>query len=435
MLVIDEAFDGWARPKLPHDYSELFGKWWRRDLEAMVRRDRNHPSVVMWSLGNEVYERGTPEGTQLAGEMADLVRGLDDTRPVTAGINGMGESGVWTQLDPLFAALDVAGYNYERVRYSDDHARLPSRVMFGAESFPADAFASWAAVHDHPWVIGDFVWSALDYLGEAGIGQVFPPGEPAVPHWEGVHYPWHGAACGDVDLTGWRRPVSHYRNIVWDRGETLYAAVRQPAPDGDPWTLSKWSVPPSWPSWTWPGREGRPLQVDVSSRHPEVRVYLNGTRIGEKPTDEAHEHTASFAVPYAPGRLRAVGVRDGREVETVELVTAGPAARIRLSPDRLQIHGDGQDLSFVVVEIVDREGRLRPDADVPVRYSIEGAGTLAAIGSGDLTTKEPYGANPRRAFHGRALVVVRSTREPGSITLRADAPGLEGSSVTLQSAP
>lgn len=432
MLVIDEAFDGWAKPKLPHDYSEFFEGWWRRDLEAMVRRDRNHPSVVMWSLGNEVYERGTPKGARLAARMAALVRALDATRPVTAGINGMGERGVWTQLDPLFAALDVAGYNYEQVRYVDDHARLPRRVMFGSESFPRDAFSSWMAVRHHAWVIGNFVWSALDYLGEAGIGQVFPPDEPAVPHWKGVHYPWHGAACGDIDLTGWRRPVSHYRNIVWDRGETLDMAVREAAPGGEPWTLSKWSVPPAWPSWTWPGREGRPLLVDVSSRHPAVRLYLNGARIGEKPTDEAHEHTASFAVPYAPGRLRAVGLREGHEVETVELTTAGPAARIRLSPDRLQIHADGQDLSFVAVEVVDPEGRLRPDADLPVRYSIEGAGTLAAIGSGDLTTRESYRANPRRVFHGRALVVVRSTHEPGPITLRAEAPGLEGASVNLR---
>jgi beta-galactosidase len=284
-------------------------------------------------------------------------------------------------------------------------------------------------------VIGDFVWSALDYLGEAGIGQVFPPGETPVPHWEGMHYPWHGAACGDIDLTGWRRPVSHSRNIVWDRGETLNLAVREPAPGDGSWSLSKWSVPPSWPSWTWPGREGRPLHVDVSSRHPAVRLYLNDTPVGRRPTDEAHEYTASFAVPYAPGHLRAVGLRDGREVESVELVTAGPAARIRLSPDRLQIHADGQDLSFVTVEIVDREGRLRPDADQPVRYSIEGAGTLAGIGSGDLTTRESYRANPRRVFHGRALVVVRSTHEPGPIALRAEAPGLEGTSVTLQAGP
>lgn len=435
MLVIDEAFDGWAKPKLAHDYSEFFTDWWRRDLTAMVRRDRNHPSVVMWSLGNEVHERGTPEGARLAAAMAARVRELDSTRPVTAGINGMGASGVWTQLDPLFAALDVAGYNYERARYVSDHARLPSRVMVGTESFPADAFASWAAVRDHSWVIGDFVWSALDYLGEAGIGRVFPPGERTVPHWVGVHYPWHGAECGDIDITGWRRPVSHYRNIVWDRGETLSMAVRAPAPGSQPWALSKWSVPPASPSWTWPGREGRPLQVDVFSRDAAVRLYLNGKRISEKPTDEAHEFTASFSVPYAPGRLRAAGLRDGREVESVELVTAGPAARIRLSPDRVHIRAGGQDLSFVTVEIVDEAGRLRPDASFPVRYSIEGPGTIAGIGSGDLTTTESYRANPRRVFHGRAIVVVRSKPETGPIELRAEAAGLGGASVPLESAP
>ncbi len=435
LLVIDEAFDGWARPKLAHDHSEFFADWWPRDLEAMVLRDRHHPSVVMWSLGNEVYERGTPEGARLAGQMASLVRELDPTRPVTAGINGMGEAGLWTQLDPLFAALDVAGYNYERTRYVDDHARRPSRVIYGAESFPADSFASWAAARTHPWVIGDFVWSALDYLGEAGIGRVFPPGEPAVPHWEGVHYPWHGAVCGDIDITGWRRPVSHRRNIVWDRGETLYVSVREPSPTGEPWTLFKWSVPPAWPSWTWPGHEGRPLQVDVSSRHDAVRLYLNGVRIGEKPTGETQEFAASFEVSYAPGRLRAVGVRGGREVEEVELVTAAEAAAIRLSPDRHRVRADGQDLSFVTVEVVDREGRLRPDASPPVRYTVAGPATIVGIGSGDLTSREPYRANPRPVFRGRAVVVIRSTGEPGVIQLSAAAAGIEDASVSIESEP
>jgi beta-galactosidase len=435
LLVMDEAFDGWARPKLPHDHSEFFRDWWRRDLEAMVRRDRNHPSVVMWSLGNEVYERGTPEGARRGARMAKLVRELDPTRPVTAGINGMGASGVWTQLDPLFATLDVTGYNYERVRYVEDHDRLPSRVMVGTESFPADAFASWAAVHSHPWVIGDFVWSALDYLGEAGIGRVFPPGEPAVPHWEGLHYPWHGAACGDIDITGWRRPVSHHRNIVWHRGETLSVAVREPSPTGEAWTLSRWAVPPAWPSWTWPGQEGRPLRVDVSSRHDAVRLSLNGVLVGETPTDAAHELTASFEVPYEPGRLRVVGVSQGRETEEVELVTAGDAVRIRLSPDRLRIRADGQDLSFVTVEIVDEQGRLRPDASVAVRYALEGPATIAGIGSGNLITSESYQANPRRVFHGRALVVLRSIHEPGTVRLTASAAGLEGSSVTISAGP
>jgi len=424
MLVMDEAFDGWARPKVAHDYSESFAAWWRRDLAAMVLRDRNHPSVVMWSLGNEVYERGTPQGTRLATEMARVVRGLDGTRPVTAGINGMGKSGVWTQLDPMFAVLDVAGYNYEAARYFEDHERLPGRVMVGTESFPGDAFASWSAAWKDSWVVGDFVWSALDYLGEAGIGRVFPPGEAAVPHWEGVHYPWHGAACGDIDITGWRRPVSHRRNVVWNRGETLALSVREPTPDGRPWVLSQWSVPPALPSWTWPGHEGQPLRVDVSSRHDAVRLELDGAVIGEQPTDEAHEFAATFTVPYAPGRLRAVGLRGGREVESVELETAGPPAGIRLSPDRSRIRADGQDLSFVIAEVVDAAGRLRPDASVSVRYTLAGEGTIAGIGSGDLTSRESYRANPRRLFQGRALVVVRSTARPGSIELRAEAPGL-----------
>jgi beta-galactosidase len=177
------------------------------------------------------------------------------------------------------------------------------------------------------------------------------------------------------------------------------------------------------------------LQVDVCSRHSAVRLDLDGARIGEKPTDEAHEFMASFAVPYTPGRLRVVGLRDGNEIEELELQTAAEAARIRLSPDRLRIRADGQDLSFVAVDVVDRQGRLRPDASLPVRFVIKGPGTIAGIGSGDLTTRESFQANPRRVFQGRALVVVRSTAQAGAIQLRAEAAGLDGSSVTLESGP
>ncbi len=303
LLVIDEAFDGWELHKTPHDYGTYFKEWWRRDLDAMVRRDRNHPSVVLWSIGNEVYERATPAGADLARRLADRIRELDSTRPITAGINGTRPAADWTKIDPLFASLDVAGYNYEIGRYAADHARLPSRVILSTESYQSATFAQWAAAREHPYVIGDFVWSAMDYLGEAGIGQVYPPGQTAEPHWIGSHFPWHGAYCGDLDLTGWRKPVSHYRAIVWDRGEKLYLAVEVPTSDGRPWNLTPWSVPPALPSWTWPGTEGRAVTVDVYSRYDAVRLYLNGRLLGEKPTTRAVEFKAEFRVPFAPGRL------------------------------------------------------------------------------------------------------------------------------------
>jgi beta-galactosidase len=433
LLVIDEAFDGWAEKKTAHDYARVFDEWWPRDLQAMVLRDRNHPSVVMWSIGNEVYERGKPSGAALARAMREAVLKLDTSRPITAGINGLGKPGDWPRLDPLFASLDVAGYNYEAVRHVADHARLPSRVIVFSESYPSDTFACWQAVDAHSYVIGDFVWSAMDYLGEAGIGRVFAPGKQAIPHWEGNHYPWHGAACGDLDITGWRKPISHYRSIVWDRGEKLYAAVLVPSPASEPWSLSKWSVPPALPSWTWPGHEGRPLQVEVYSRHQAVRLHLNHHLVGEKATTRKEQFKAVFEVTYEPGTLRVAGVDGTREVEAFELETAGKPRSLQLIPDRDELRANGQDLAFVEVQIVDRHGNCRWDAANRVAYSIQGPGVIAGIGSGDLATTESYQANPRRVYQGRALVVIRSTAQPGNIVLSASSTGLKPARTTIRS--
>jgi beta-galactosidase len=433
LLVLDEAFDCWEKGKNPHDYGVVFKDWWQRDLDAIVLRDRNHPSVVMWSIGNEVYERATPEGARIARMLTNRIRELDSTRPITAGLNGAGPQAGWTEIDPVFATLDIAGYNYELHRHADDHARLPSRVLLATESYQSEAFQNWVATNDHPYVIGDFVWSALDYLGEAGIGRVFPPDQPAVRHWEGVQYPWHGAYCGDLDITGWRKPASHYRNIVWDRGEKLYAAVLTPSPGGKPWNLTPWSMPPALPSWTWPGQDGKELTVEVDSRYDAVRLYLNGRLLGEKPTTRAEEFKATFAVPYAPGTLQAMGVQNGREVQVFTLTTAGDAARLLLTPDRAAIHADGQDLSFVMVEATDRDGHLQPNADPAVRFALSGPGVIAGIGTGDMTTMESYQANPHHVFHGRALIVIRSTPQAGEIKLVASAPGLADATMILHS--
>lgn len=433
MLVIDEAFDGWAQQKTPHDYSRVFGQWWERDVGAMIHRDRNHPSVIMWSIGNEVYERGSADGARRAAELAARVRQLDPTRPVTIALNGLGGSGDWSRLDRVFAAVDAAGYNYELHRHAEDHKRLPARIVFSSESFPRDAPADWQASVEQPYVIGAFVWSALDYLGEAGIGRAFPPGESALPHWEGNHFPWHGAACGDIDITGWRKPISHYRNIVWDRGEKIAIAVRTPPPAFGKWDLTLWAVPPALPSWTWPGHEGRELEVDVYSRYDSVRLYLNEQLVGEEPTGVGEQFRAQFRVPYQPGKLRADGILDGVVRADFEIESAGEPVRLRLSADRPTVRADGADLAFVYVSAQGEGGKWCPVADHAVRYTLTGPGRIVAIGSGDLTSTEPYNANPRRLYQGRTLVVIRTTREPGTLQLTATADGLAEGTVNIQS--
>lgn len=435
LLVMDEIFDGWAAGKNKHDYSVLFAEWWQRDVDAWVKRDRNHPSVIIWSIGNEMFERTSASGQRIARELAARVRALDATRPVSAGVNGAGKNGKWEQLDPLFAALDLAGYNYElAAQHAGDHARLPARVMLAAESYQSEVFANWAIVQEQPYVVGDFVWSALDYLGEAGIGRVFPPDEPAVKHWEGNMWPWHGAACGDIDLIGWRKPISHYRNIVWDRGEKLYAAVVAPTPDGRPWNVTPWSMPPAFPSWTWPGQEGRALRVEVYSRHDAVRLELNGRLLGEKSTDRAHEFRAEFSVPYAPGELVAVGLSGGREVERFTLRTAGKVAALRVTPDLTRVRPGAQDLVYVTIEALDAKGEWVPTADLPVTVEVSGAATLLALGNADLTAKESY-TGPRRSLHqGRALAIVRSKEKGGEIVIRVSAPKLKTVTLNLRAA-
>lgn len=431
MLVVTEIFDGWAKAKTKHDYSTLFAEWWQRDVDAWVKRDRNHPSVIMWSIGNEMFERTSADGQRIARELAARVRALDATRPVSAGVNGAGKGGKWEDLDPLFASLDIAGYNYELApQHAADHARLPSRIIMAAESYQSEVFANWAIVQEQPYVVGDFVWSALDYLGEAGIGRVFLSGEPALKHWEGNMWPWHGAACGDIDIIGWRKPISYYRNIVWDRGEKLYAAVIAPTPDGKPWNVTPWSLPPTLPSWTWPGNEGRELTVEVYSRHEAVRLELNGRSLGEQPTDRAHEFRAQFKVVYAPGELVAVGLVGGQEVERFALRTGGKVAALRVQPDTTRIRPGGQDLAFVMIEAIDANGVWVPTADVPVTVEVVGAGKLLALGNADLTSRESY-LGPTRALHqGRALAVLRSLAKGGEITLRVSAPKMK--TVTLK---
>jgi beta-galactosidase len=441
MLVIDEAFDGWAKEKVKHGYHEDFEGNWKADVEAMVRRDRNHPSVVMWSIGNEMYERGEASGAKIAADMRAAVVALDATRPITAACNGLGSDDKWPGIDPVFASLDVAGYNYELDRIELDHERLPNRVIQITESFQSEAFAAWDLVQKHPYLIGEFLWTAMDYLGEAGIGRTFPPGEKVRHHWEGEHFPWIGAYCGDIDVTGFRKPISHYRNIIWDRGEMLYAAVRVPPPAAGEWGLTLWSLPPEIASWTWPGREGEELEIVVYSRCDWARLFLNDKFIGEQQISRDSKFQTVFRVPYQPGRVR-IDVSDtpaGPQsdehdaITSFWLFTAGTPTKLRLTADRTELTADGQDLAFITSEITDDAGWLNP-TDLKAKYTVTGPATIAAIGSGNLWDAVPYNANPRAHFEGRSLVILRTTGEPGEITLTAEAEGLTPSTITLKSA-
>ena len=430
LMVIDESFDGWKVAKTPHDYAAYFDVWWQRDIESMVLRDRNHPSVIMWSIGNEIIERTDPEAVETARMLANAVKKYDPTRSVTSAMTTWDQS--WEIFDPLMAVHDICGYNYQLDRASSDHKRVPSRIIVNTESYPRNAFKIWELVSENSYIIGDFVWTALDYLGESGIGGYYYPDEHADEHWQSERYPWHGAYCGDIDLTGWRKPISHYRSMLYNNNEKIYMAVREPNPEHGEIKLTGWAVWPTWESWTWPGFEGQDMQVEVYSKYPRVRLYLNDQLIGEHPTSREQEYKAIFTLPFAPGLLKAVGVENSKEMESTILKTAGKAEKIELSADRTHILANGQDLSFVIVEITDRDGNIQPNAENPLLFTIEGPGNIVGVDNAHLKDLDSYVANTRKAWQGRAMVVIKSTQIAGDIRLKINSHGIQPASLMIK---
>ena len=427
MLVMDEAFDCWQIGKNDHDYSLYFNDWWKRDLDSMVTRDRNHPSVVFWSIGNEIPGQPTPEATKIGSELAARVRQLDPTRPVAQAAYP-GE----TKDLGVFANLDVCGYNYMPGNYGPDHDAHPQRVILGTESFPRACFEAWMPVIDHPYVIGDFVWTAFDYIGEAGLGHADPISYP-------VGYaetrPWITANCGDFDLCGFKLPASHYRDAVWNTGGIVSCFVEAVGANGKTSTVEGWNW--GWiderPSWTWPGLEGKPVKVRVYSYAPSVRLAVNGRTVGQKPTDRGTHFMAAWDLPYEPGELVATALNDqGKPVGRWVLSTAGKPASIRLTADRRTLTTGRQDLSFVTVEILDSQGVVDPNADPLVRFRLSGPGKIIGVGNGDPRSMESFQQPQRKAYRGRCLVVVKAGGKNGQISLHAESPGLKSTTIALK---
>ena len=434
LLVIDEAFDGWREKKNDHDYSTLIDEWWQKDLGAMVQRDRNHPSIFCWSIGNEVIERKKIEVVKTAHNMANFCRTLDEhRRPVTSALAAWDKD--WDIYDPLAAEHDIVGYNYMIFKSEEDHKRIPNRVMMQTESFPRDAWRNFQKVQNEPYVIGDFVWTGIDYIGESGIGRWYYDGDIPGEHWERPVYPWHAAYCGDVDLTGLRKPISHYRSMLWNaNGEQLYMAVREPDGYHGKIKETSWSTWPTFECWNWPGHEGKSIDVEVYSRYPSVRLYLNDQLIGEKKLTVNDGMKATFTLPYQPGVLRAEGYADNQtdKSATVSLTTADEAKTIRLQADRTTLAADGQDLSFITVELVDANGRLNPIAAQQLAVTVKGAATLAAFGNADIKDEDRYCDATHRTWKGRALLVVKSTRKAGSAKVSVTGQGLRPATITIR---
>lgn len=429
MMVVDESFDGWYTEKNPHDYHLVIDSCYTEDLTAMVLRDRNHPSIISYSIGNEVIERKDIRVVHTAKKFKNVITSLDSTRPVTEALCAWDRD--WEIYDPHAAVLDIAGYNYMMHKAESDHERVPERVMWQTESYPRDAFANWKHTVERPYIIGDMVWTGLDYLGESSIGQFHYEGEPREESWQAKHFPYHGAYCGDVDLIGWRKPISHYRDMLWNTKEgasDIYLAVREP----DYYykghvTETMWSVWPTWESWNWKGWEGKDIEAEIYTKAPKVRLYLNDKLIETRDVNISTEYKARITLPYQPGTLKAVAFdANGNEVSESILRTSGEPASIRLTTDRKQISADGEDLAYIKLEVIDKNGNLVPDATIPVTVNVNGKATLLAAATANLRDLEPKTSPNVTTYKGQALIVVRSGKKAGKATVTATSTQFKG---------
>jgi beta-galactosidase len=441
MLVIDEAFDCWEVQKSPDDYHLYFKDWWQRDLGSMILRDRNHPCVVLWSIGNEVSERATYHGVEIGKALQEFVHKLVPTGKVTAAItwpyDHAGQN--WQDMQPAFTYLDVGGYNYGHVtRYNNgadefagDHVKFPERVMVGTESFPGQAFQYTEAVEKSNWIIGDFVWTAIDYMGEAGTGRTSIRNAASTSRFGRENGGlWYDAYCGDLDLIGNKKSASYFRDVVWRRS-AVEMAVQRPVPKGWTESPSDWGWSDELRSWTWPDFDGVPLTVRVYTRGDKVTLLLNGKEVGSKELTPAGALKAEFTVPYGPGELKAVAYQGGQEIGNIVFSTVGQAQKLVLTADRPRMKASRDDLSYVMVKVVDDKGHLVPDAVVPVLFSLKGVGELAAVGNGNPKDLSSFRQQRRDTFHGVCLAVVRPTGQAGTIEVQAVSESLESAAITL----
>lgn len=467
LYVLDETFDQWKLPQSTYDYAIYFDAEWKKDIEALVRKDYSHPSVIMYCVGNEITDTGLPHGALICGMISGLIKSLDDTRPTTIAINSMlsvlaakmaeskaaqaeGKTMGSAEVNDLVTLLpkirasitpeslealigecvkkvDIVGYNYGENLYEGTHALVPDRVILSTETFPKAIGANWPMVESTPWVIGDFMWTAWDYLGEAGVGQPMY-GVKQAPF--SKSYPCQSADIGAVDLTGLPETFAYYVSILWGAYKKPYIGVRPVNHSGEDYTIGAWRMTDAIHSWAWAGCEGRTAEIEVYSPGDHVELFLNDRSVG---TEKLTACKCGFHTEYAPGKLEAVAYdAEGKEIGRDVLVSAGEETVLCLLPEDTSIKADGEDLAYIAVHITDWNGTRKMLTDRKVTISVEGAGILEAVGSAQPETEERFNSGSYTSYYGRMIAIVRSTGTAGVIRVTASADGMDSVTVELQ---
>lgn len=414
-LVMDELFDQWTVAKNPYDYHLYFNEWSKRDVTDTVRRDRNHPSVILWSAGNEIHDTPKPEiAIPILKRLVETFHANDPTRPVTQGLFRPNVSKDYD--NGLADLLDVIGQNYREKEILAAHRQKPTRKIIGTEN--THELSQWLAVRDNPEYSGQFIWSGIDYLGEAG-------------RWPSVAY-----NSGLLWKTGEWRPLAFQRQSWWTTEPMVYAARRvaqTPKLPTDPGynPIEERRPQVLFPDWSPTNREKHAENVEVYSNCDEVELFLNGRSFGKK-AKPADDSPRAWKVDYEPGSVRAVGYNGGKQVAEFELRTAGKPAKLMLSADKPLILNNWDDVATVTVTVTDENGVRNPEAADQVTFRIEGAGRIAAVDSADFNSHEPYQASVRRAFQGTCQALIKATGDGGRIRLIATAPGLGEGSIVMR---
>lgn len=455
MLVIDEAFDVWNMEKNFHDFSNFFETEWQQELAAMMIRDRNHPCIFLWSIGNEIVEQGgLSDGYATSARLAAFTRSLDHTRAVGGALcsffhglddedsgkywqsvmanvaelqkNGMVNldcefgQGIWDSYTaPFVKDWDVVGYNYLQYQYEPSHEKHPERVICCTESKPRELAGYWSDVERLTYVIGDFEWTSMDYIGEAGIGTSFYVEEEQVPRMRQAmfraQYPARTAEAGDFDICGFRKPQLGYRKAVWGSDETCIVSYN-PAHAGKVELLGRYGWGDCDRSWSWPVADGTGIKIEVYSRAAEVELWINGNSLGRKPAGKDHDFRAVWETEYVRGEVSAASYdTQGQEVSRDSLKSAGEAAKLVVKEDEtlaaLRRDGvvpvDEETVNYFVIEVTDRDGKLVPYAEETITAELSEGAELIALGSGRASTEENYTKGEIMTYRGRALAVVR----------------------------